>query len=343
MSVDRVAGLDRKTRAELFQESAARIGHLSPVVIEKDFWVCWLLKQLFTLPELEGWLVFKGGTSLSKCFNLIRRFSEDIDLAVNFERLGFSAERDPRRADLSHTRRGKLLDALQRACRQYVAGPFLSTLKGRLEKILSREEWSLVISSEDANTVAFRYPSALETRLAYIKPQVVLELGTHAEPIPRDIYSLKPFAAVHFPELFDRPSCDVTAVVARRTFWEKATILHAEYHRPLDKAMLPRYSRHYADVAEMSQHSVRQEALQDLDLLRQVCVHKDRFYHSAWARYLEAVPGSFHLVPPEKRILSLRRDYQDMQVMFYDHAPEFDAILETLGHLEHEINRLSIG
>jgi hypothetical protein len=336
--VDKVASLDRKTRADLFRESGARIGDLSPVVIEKDFWVCWLLKQLFTIPELNGWLVFKGGTSLSKCFNLIRRFSEDIDLAVDFERLGYVGERDPRRADLSHTRRGKLLEELQQACQGYISGPFLTALKNRVDEILVNEGWSLAVSEKDANTVEFTYPSALETTLAYIKPQAVMELGTHAEPIPRDVYSIRPFAADHFPKLFKRPACEVTTVMARRTFWEKATILHAEYHRPLDKPMLPRYSRHYADVAEMSRHDVKHQALQDLDLLHQVCLHKDRFYHCGWAHYLDAVPGSFHLVPPNKRISALRRDYQAMQVMFYDQASDFDAMLQILGHLEQEIN-----
>ena len=103
-------------RADLFNETAARMS-VHEVVIEKDFWVCWVLKQLFTVPELNGWLTFKGGTSLSKCFRLIQRFSEDIDLAVDFERLGFAGERDPRRADLSYTKRQPLLDEMLDACR----------------------------------------------------------------------------------------------------------------------------------------------------------------------------------------------------------------------------------
>ena len=87
-------------RTDLFNETAARLA-IHEVIA--DFWVCWLLKQLFTIPEFEGWLTFKGGTSLSKCFNLIHRFSEDIDLAVDFERLGFTGHKDPRRDDLSYT------------------------------------------------------------------------------------------------------------------------------------------------------------------------------------------------------------------------------------------------
>ncbi len=87
--MNKVAATSRTRRADLFAATAERM-QLHPVNVEKDFWVCWLLKQLFTIREFDGWLTFKGGTSLSKCFNLIQRFSEDVDLAVDYERLGFS-------------------------------------------------------------------------------------------------------------------------------------------------------------------------------------------------------------------------------------------------------------
>ena len=98
--MDNVAKLSSSNRRDLFNETAARMG-LPPVLIEKDFWVCWILKQVFTIKGFNGWFVFKGGTSLSKCFNLIQRFSEDIDIAVDFEKLGFVGEKDPRRMALA--------------------------------------------------------------------------------------------------------------------------------------------------------------------------------------------------------------------------------------------------
>ena len=105
--MDRVAAMSTSDRTGLFNETAEHLA-IHAVIAEKDSWVCWLLKQVFTIPELNGWLTFKGGTSLSKCFNLIHRFSEDIDLAVNFERLGFIDDMDPRRDDLSYTKRQPL-------------------------------------------------------------------------------------------------------------------------------------------------------------------------------------------------------------------------------------------
>ena len=335
--MDKVATMGAKARGELFVLAADRM-RFHPVNVEKDFWVCWLLKQLFTLPELDGWLVFKGGTSLAKCFNLIQRFSEDIDLAVDFEKLGFAGDNDPRQEKMSHTKRGPLLRRMLAACQDYIAGPFLRAIRDRATRILGAEGWTLQVSASDANTVEFTYPASLEARLEYVRPHVVLELGTHAEPIPHGDFPVRPFAAEHYPDVFIEPVCPVTTMVARRTFWEKATILHAEYHRPLEKPPLPRYSRHYADVAMMSPASVKHEALEDMDLLRSVCVHKDRFYHCGWAKYLEAKPGTFRLLPRVERVPGLRRDYQTMQVMFFHEAPTFDAVLERLADLEREIN-----
>jgi len=311
-----------------------------PVNVEKDFWVCWLLKQLFTIPELDGWLTFKGGTSLSKCFNLIQRFSEDIDLAVDFERLGFADERDPRRADLSYAKRQRLLDEMLEACHRYIAGPFLATLRKRISEVLGDDGWMLAVSNHDANTVEFEYPVTLGMQLDYIRPRVVLELGTHAEPTPNEQFSVRPFAAEQFPDIFNEPVCLVTTVVAHRTFWEKATILHAEYHRSLDKPLPPRYSRHYADVAIMAQTPVKVDALTDIDLLHSVCLHKDRFYHCSWARCLDARPGSFRLAPRDERLAALRRDYQAMQVMFFGDTTPFDRVIDQLAELEREINNL---
>ncbi len=336
--MDRVATMSISDRTDLFNETAERLA-IHEVIAEKDFWVCWLLKQVFTIPDLNGWLTFKGGTSLSKCFNLIQRFSEDIDLAVDFERLGFTGYKDPRRDDLSYTKRQPLLDEMLDACRTYIGGPFVTLLRSRITEVLGDSGWGLEVSSIDANTVEFEYPPAIGAELDYIRPLVILELGTHAEPIPHDDFTVRPFAADEFPDLFEDPGCQVATVLARRTFWEKATILHAEYYRSLEKPLLPRYSRHYADLAVMARAAVKAEALADLDLLCRVCQHKDRFYHCGWARYLEAKPGGFHLTPRNERLAELRRDYQDMRVMFLAEAPSFDEVLDQLSTLEHEINK----
>ena len=335
--MDKVAKSSISDRKDLFSETAARM-ELNPVIIEKDFWVCWMLKQLFTIKKLDGMLVFKGGTSLSKCFKFIHRFSEDIDIAVDFEKIGFIGAKDPRRAELSNTKRAVLLKEMLTACQRYIARELIPILITRIKRILGAGDWQLLINSTDSNIVEFEYPTVIEVKLDYIRPRVILELGTHAEPVPNSNCDVKPFAAEHFPQWFTEPVCSVATVVARRTFWEKATILHAEYHRPLAKAMPLRYSRHYADVAAMSQTQVVDDALADIELLHSVTTHKDLFYHSGWAKYNLARPGSFHLIPCAERLSAIGRDYREMSAMFFNEPPGFESILEQLSELEKRIN-----
>jgi hypothetical protein len=229
----------------LFAETADRL-RLSDTVVEKDFWVCWTLKQIFSIDALKSTLLFKGGTSLSKIFRAINRFSEDIDLAVDYTALGFVGARDPRQEGISRTKQIKILEEMLDACRLYIRSAFLPLLSKRFQEVLADRDWALTISPNDPHIVQFRYPSSVANRLAYISPQVILELGTHAEFIPRDNFPIRSFAAEQFPQVFEEPEVFVTALLAKRTFWEKATILHAEYpssrrttfSRPLFSALL---------------------------------------------------------------------------------------------------------
>jgi hypothetical protein len=329
--------MTKRDRADLFAETAER-RDLSEAVVEKDFWVCWTLKQLFAIDALSDRLLFKGGTSLSKIYHAIKRFSEDIDLAVDYVALGFTGDRDPRREGLSKTKRAAILAEMMAACQQYISSEFIEVLRVRCEEILGNgEDWTLAVSEQDRNIVRFQYPSAAPT-LDYIKPQVILELGTHAEFVPRDHFTVRAFAAEEFPALFSDPDVAVTSLLAKRTFWEKATILHAEFYRPAEKAMPDRYSRHYYDLAMLAQSPVRGEALADLALLDQVVRHKETFYPSGWARYDLARVGSLRLVPPDERRAALERDYRSMRVMIFGEPPTFDSIIETLAALEKQIN-----
>jgi hypothetical protein len=321
-------------RAEVFAETAARKG-LPEAIIEKDFWASWVLKQLFSIEALSGRLLFKGGTSLSKIFRAINRFSEDIDLAVDYVALGFTGERDPRHEEISKTRRAAILADMMAACQQYIGSEFLDALKARCQDVLGPAgPWSLDVSEQDPNVVRFRYPTASSKSLAYVVPRVVLELGTHAEFVPRDRFTIRSFAAEEFPKLVPDGDVGVVALLAKRTFWEKATILHAEYHRPPEKPLPDRYSRHYYDVAMQAQGTIRAEALADMPLLAQVVRHKETFYPSAWAQYARASPGSLRILPADTRRAALERDFRSMGVMIFGEPPRFDNLMETLAALE---------
>ena len=143
-----IARMPADERAEVFAETADRKG-LPEAIIEKDFWVCWVLKQLFSIEALSGRLLFKGGTSLSKIFHAINRFSEDIDLAVDYAALGFTGERDPRQEDISKTRRASILAEMMAECQRYIGGEFLEALKARCQEILEAS-WRVEPGSQRA-------------------------------------------------------------------------------------------------------------------------------------------------------------------------------------------------
>lgn len=337
--MNRIARIPAAERAIIFAETAAR-KVLPEAVIEKDFWVCWVLMQLFSIEALSGRLLFKGGTSLSKIFHAINRFSEDIDLAVDYAALGFTGARDPRHVEISKSRRNAILDEMMASCRRYIGGEFLDAFRARCEEVLGPAgPWVLDVNPLDANVVRFRYPAAAMAKVAYVAPQVVLELGTHAEFVPRDRFEIRSFVAEEFPSLVAEAHIDVVALLAKRTFWEKATILHAEYHRPAEKALPDRYSRHYYDVAMLAQGAIRAEALADMDLLAQVVKHKETFYPSAWAQYSRARQGSLRLLPAEARMAALERDYRSMSVMIFRAPPPFATIMDELRKLEEDVNR----
>lgn len=327
----KVASLPASQRQEFFQATATKRG-LSPAIVEKDFWVCWVLKQLFTDPNLKTHLIFKGGTSLSKVFGLIDRFSEDIDLVLDWRLLGYgSGGVDPYQDFSSNTQRDRFNREVNERAARYIA----NTLIGDLNRLFSTcAGVRASIDSAEPQAVNVVYPAAFAE--TYLRPEVRLEVGPLASWVPSHAHEIRPYAADEFPQVFASPECPVIAIDAERTFWEKATILHQQAHRR--STMPSRYSRHYYDMSRLAQSQVRGTALADLTLLAAVVAFKQRFYPCAWARYEDAKPGTFRLLPDEERIAELRRDYQDMRQMIFRAAPRFDDIIASLVQLNDEIN-----
>ncbi|MCA1566194.1 MAG: nucleotidyl transferase AbiEii/AbiGii toxin family protein [Acidobacteria bacterium] len=345
--MDSVAKLPTEERALLFAEAAARRGVL-PVVIEKDFWVCWTLKRLFELPDINTHLIFKGGTSLSKVFGIIERFSEDIDLSINRAYLGFGGEHEPERAGGKNKVQHRI-EELVEASRAKITGELLPALRGAFHSVLNdveedagRTQWSLVQDASEPQDLYFTYPrheSSLKWQGSdYLKPVVKIEMGARADHWPAGEYPVTPYAAEQFPNYFSEPTCHVKVLEAERTFWEKATILHAEYHRPEGRATADRISRHYYDLHRLAASQVAGNALKRLDLLDRVVEHKSVFFRSAWARYSEARTGQIRLLPAAERLASLRVDYDKMKDMFFGERPPFDEVLNTLAALEERVN-----
>ena len=132
---------------------------------------------------------------------------------------------------------------------------------------------------------------------------------------------------------------EVVALEIERTFWEKATILHAEYHRPAEQPFRDRFARHYGDLAALWRHPAGRRAAERFDLLERVRLHKSRYFASSWAHYELAVPGTMRLLPPESRMAELRRDYAAMRPMFLGEPLSFEEMLAVLGEAEQTLNR----
>ncbi len=336
------ATLPAKERELFFRQYQQRRG-IDPVIVEKDFWVCWLLGRIFTEPKLADACVFKGGTSLSKVFNAIARFSEDIDLAILPESLGWKEEHLDRAP--SRTKREERVTELEAACAIAVQQTWQPLLERAIRAALgsppSGSDWLAYQFEEGSRSpvLIFAYPGALPRAVEYIARQVKIEFGSLTDQRPKGRHPIQALVGELAPEAFTDFKADVIALELERTFWEKATILHAEFHRPADKPMKDRHARHYADCAALWRHDVAHAARSRLDLLERVRVHKSRFFSSSWANYALAVPGTLRLVPPVHRVEALRADYDAMRQMFLNEPISFDEVVAILREAETELNR----
>lgn len=327
-----IAQLPENDRRALFRNTADKMG-LNDAIVEKDFWVCYTLDYLFHRCKWRNSVTFKGGTSLSKAFNLISRFSEDIDLILDWRVLGYG--KDEPWAKRSKTKQDAFNKEANARAETFLAEQFCPTIKAEMSRELGCEA-NIYIDAKDKQTIIFAYPH-LFTNTSTL--QVIrLEIGALAAWTPATIAQIKPYAATCYPKIFEQKDTAILTVAPERTFWEKATILHHEANRPEHLEMPKRYSRHYYDLYRMSMTSVKDTAFARTDLLKTVVDFKMKFYPRAWAKYLEAVPGTMQLIPPEYRFRALAADYEDMRDMLYGDVPSFEAVMETIRELEKEIN-----
>ncbi len=311
-------------------------------MVEKDFWVSWTLATLFAHPEFATQLVFKGGTSLSKVFGVIDRFSEDIDLSVNPGFLGIREEWVEQAG--SRKQVDDRMKELEVSCIKQVQERFVPELERVVREVLGERregrawmEFQVDLASHSP-VVLFHYPSGEPTGFEYLGRTVKLEFGSLTDQRPVGTHQVRSWVAEEFPRQFADFRCDLVTLELERTFWEKATILHAEHHRAPGKPMRDRYSRHYSDMAALARHPLAATALARADLRQRVAEWKGRFFPASWARYDLAKPGTFRLTPPDFRLTELERDYQAMRPMFLTTPPPFGALIEDVRRLEESIN-----
>src|ERR1051326_2465975 len=264
----------------IIQEVAAR-RDISAVIVEKDFWVSWMLAVLFAHPEFREQLVFKGGTSLSKVFGVIERFSEDIDLSVSPHFVGIKEEWVEEAE--SRNKRTERMKQLEAACIEKVRERFAPELERIAQESLGTPKsthWMEFQIDDDTHSpvVLFHYPSNEATGFEYLRRSVKMEFGSLTDQKPAGKHAIRPWVAEEFPQLLADFHCDLVALELERTFWEKATILHAEYHRDEAQPIRDRFARHYADTAAMGTRADISPVLTNNELRQHVADWKSRFF-----------------------------------------------------------------
>lgn len=328
----KVARLSEQERQELITATASKM-KISEAIVEKDFWVCFCLDYLFHECKWKNAFAFKGGTSLSKAYGLIERFSEDIDLILDWRVLGY--KKDEPWEDRSNTKQLKFLEDAKQRLFTYLKDEFLPVFKADMDAKLNTSV-DAFITEEDAGTVHFKYPHSFSD--LSILNEIRLEIGAMAAWTPTQTVDIKSYIAEFYPSVFEKAATKILTTTAERTFWEKATILHQEANRPEGSKVPDRYSRHYYDLYCMSKTNVLDSALAQPDLLKQVAEFKRKFYPRNWAQYELAKIDSIRLLPAEHSIERLEADYGIMRAMIYGEYPSFETILLRLKELEDQLH-----
>ncbi|WP_447932451.1 nucleotidyl transferase AbiEii/AbiGii toxin family protein [Sphingopyxis fribergensis] len=343
---DEILRADARTRSGLFVATAQRLG-TAPQNVEKDFWVCWTLDALFNGIGEGPRLLFKGGTSLSKAFGLIQRFSEDIDVTVFRDDLGLPASVEELAA-LSGKKRAAALDAIREACETYINGPLTERLGAICAETCGRtgfEPNALQVKADphDRQTLLLVYPSVTPTD-AYIAKSVKIESGAKSALDPNSLRTITPYVDGDVPGI-DLAVPGITVVDAERTFWDKVVILHGLRRWYEIRGQLrgngQRISRHYYDLFRLLQSEIGQAAMANKELGADCVAHARMFFNRPDFDLASARSPTFALCPEGGMIDDLRQDYRAMSVMIFGEPPAFETVIETIAELQKSLNASS--
>lgn len=331
-----------RDRLDLFLAAANRLG--APIGnVEKDFWVCWTLNTLYhRLPENRPRLLFKGGTSLSKAYDLIQRFSEDIDITLFREDLGQDVTVEDFQA-LSNKQRRRRLDAIRDACRAYIVGPLKDELTAALvEDTGGLGHVDVDTDDPDGQTLLVWYPEVEPRDGAYVRPAVRIESGGKSALDPHRNVVIRPYIAQEIPDL-DLAVPEVTTIDPSRTFWDKVVIVHGLRRWYERRGVLrqegQRVSRHYYDLHCLMASDIGQAALANPDLAVDCVRHARMFFDRPDYDLASAVAGSFAIIPVDGMVDALRRDYSNTAAMIFGSPPTFDELLVSVTALDASANR----
>jgi hypothetical protein len=326
--------LTDEQRRETLAQTQLRSG-IPVKAIEKDWWVTLVLKALFQSAYAE-YMVFKGGTSLSKCWKIINRFSEDIDIALAPEAFGMRYEETPTKGYVGKLKRN--------GC-EFTSTKLLDELSNQLAA-LGLPEGSVIIEAEpvpekmpdtDPQTLHVKYKSLYDPN-PYIADEVKIEVSVRSLKTP---FTKRPVLSI-LSEVFPNPAYaetafEVAVVEPRKTFLEKAFLLHEEFGKP-DKSKIrtERMSRHFYDLVAAMQKGIETEALSDHGLYDGIIIHRQQYSRMSWVNYPTLDHSTISFLPPPEVLESFRQDYEVMmeQMIYGEDVPTFDELLEQLKLLQ---------
>lgn len=325
--------LEASEKVLIFQNISNRTG-MPAFAVEKDWWVTQALAIIFEM-EVGQNLVFKGGTSLSKAWKLIQRFSEDVDLAIDRTFLGF-------KGDLSKKQRTKL----RKQAGIYTTGIFCEELGARFKAKGFHDVNFEVVPAEDSDQdpriILIHYPNLIETP-DYVLPRVQIEVGCRSLREPYTVRRLGSLVdEIHEGREFTSPLIDVPTVNPERTFLEKLFLLHEEFHRPLEKMRVDRLSRHLYDVHQLANLELAETAISDKDLYQTIVNHRFTFSKVSGVDYNSLNPKTLDPMPTSEVIEAWKADYQKMreQMIYEEKPPTFDELLSSIEKLKARLSKL---
>jgi len=327
--------LTKKRRIEILNKATELTG-LPSVAIEKDWWVTLALKASFSLPYSK-YIVFKGGTSLSKGWNLIDRFSEDIDLAIDRKFFGFDG-------DISKT---QIKNLRKQSC-EFISTTFLDDLTKVLTEWKAIDECNLIAqpvkdSDKDPQVIEIHYNSVIDIS-AYLPQRVLIEVSSRSLMEPIEEIKINSILNDNFSQqIFGTAPFKIPTVLPQRTFLEKVFLLHEEFSQDVDKIRIDRLSRHLYDLEKLMDTEHGMAALKNTDLYNNIIAHREKFNPLRGLDYANHIPSKISIVPPDGVLKNYERDYETMtSFMIYGEPIKFMNLLKRILELQTRINGISL-
>lgn len=328
-------------RLAMLQQTEIEHPGINQVAIEKDWWVTVTLKALFQTDCHEA-LIFKGGTSLSKGFNIIERFSEDIDLAIGHSFFGIDKTSKNQR------------DKLRKKAREYIHRILSSQLDAqlkdmgitgyRIENITQVQdkngEWKAIDSDKDPTVILLHYPSIVEDTISYIPPRVKIEISCLSMGEPTEERQIRSLIDETFEDEDSDANSNIRTVVPTRTFLEKLFLLAEEFQK--EKPRSVRMSRHLYDLEKLMDTEYGCEALADHSLYDAIVEHRKTYYALKYVNYDLHNPATINFMMPKQEMEAWKADYADMRRFFiYGQSLEFDELMQKIAELQERVRRIA--